>query len=488
MTDATIAELGRRVAGPVLRPGDDDYAVELAGFDLAVDQCPAIVVGATGPADVIAAVRYAREAGLAVGVQATGHGITVPADDALLITTHRADGVRVDPADRSAWLEAGAVWNRVLHEAAPFGLAPLAGSAPGVGAVSYTLGGGLGVFGRRWGFSADRVRRLDVVTADGESRRVTVEEHRDLFWALRGGGGNFGVVTGVQVELVELVELYGGGLFFPGEAAAEVLTALLAVGRDAPDEVSLSAALMVFPDLATVASAVRGRWCCHVRVSSTGTPQRCEQVIAPVRRAATPLLDTLRTMPVTDVGTIHNDPTTPRPTNTRSLVLHSADHETAAAVLRHAGPDIPFGIEVRQLGGALARGPVVPNAVGHRRGAVTVYTTAYAHPGGLRASDGVAEQALLDDLTPWSDGGALVNFLAGAHVTPADVRAAYEPDLWTRLVEVKTRWDPGNVFRINHNVPPAAMEAVTPGATSQVSSSGEVPSATPADATVRRRS
>ena len=166
-------------------------------------------------------------------------------------------------------------------------------------------------------------------------------------------------------------------------------------------------------------------------------PERCEQVIAPIRRAATPLLDTVRTMPVTDLGTIHNDPTTPRPTNTRSLVLRSADDETVTTVLRHAGPHASFGVEVRQLGGALARGPVVPNAVGHRHGAVTVYTTAYPHPTGLSVSDGAAEQALLDDLAPWSDGGALVNFLAGAHVTPADVRAAYEPGTWTRLVEIE---------------------------------------------------
>ncbi|PVZ08173.1 FAD-binding oxidoreductase [Actinomycetospora cinnamomea] len=467
MTATAVGDLADRVAGAVLRPGEEGYEDELAGFDLAVGQRPAIVVGATGPADVIAAVRYARDAGLAVGAQATGHGITVPADDALLITTRRADAVRVDPADRTAWLEAGALWSRLLHEAAPFGLAPLAGSAPAVGAVSYTLGGGLGVLGRRWGFSADHVRRLDIVTADGRPRVVTDDEHPDLFWALRGGGGNFGVVTGMQVELVELAELYGGGLFFPGEAAAEVLSALLAVGRDAPDELSLSAALMLFPDLATVPSAVRGRWCCQVRVSSTGTSERCEQVIAPLRRAATPLLDTVRTMPVTDVGTIHNDPTTPRATNTRSLVLHSADDDAVATVLRHAGPDASFGVELRQLGGALAREPAVPNAVGHRHGAVTVYTTAYPHPAGSRASDGAAEQALLDDLAPWSDGGALVNFLAGPHVTPADVRAAYEPELWTRLAEIKTRWDPGNVFRINHNIPPGATDAATPGTTSE---------------------
>jgi FAD/FMN-containing dehydrogenase len=199
------AGLADQVAGPVLRPADEGYEDELSGFDLSVRQRPAVVVGATGAADVIAGVRHALDAGLAVGVQATGHGITVPADDALLITTRRAAAVRVDPFDRTAWVEAGATWNRVLHEAAPFGLAALAGAAPAVGVVSYTLGGGLGVFGRRYGFSADHVRRLDVVTADGALRRVTAQEHPDLFWALRGGGGNFGVITGMQIELVELV-------------------------------------------------------------------------------------------------------------------------------------------------------------------------------------------------------------------------------------------------------------------------------------------
>lgn len=211
---------------------------------------------------------------------------------------------------------------------------------------------------------------------------------------------------------------------------------------------------MAFPDIPAVTQALRGRWCCHVRVSSSGTPQRCEEVVATLRRAATPLLDTVRTMPVTDIGTIHNDPVTPRATNSRSLVLHSTEAATIATILRHAGPDTPYVIELRQLGGALAREPRVPNTVGHRTGAATVYTTAYPHPTGPSASDGTSEQALLDDLRPWSDGGCLVNFLAGPHVTPSDVRAACEPDRYAGLVETKTVWDPDNVFRINHNIPP----------------------------------
>jgi hypothetical protein len=199
-----------------------------------------------------------------------------------------------------------------------------------------------------------------------------------------------------------------------------------------------------------------------VRISSSGTQARCEEVISPLRRAATLLVDTVRTMPVTEIGTIHNDPTTARATNSRSLVLHTADDDTVATILRHAGRHTPFVVEIRQLGGALSREPAMPNAVGHRHGAVTVYTTAYPHPTGPAAADGAAEQALLDDLCPWSDGGAMVNFLAGPHVTPADVRAAYEPDRWTRLVEIKTAWDPDNIFRINHNIPPRARGEIGP--------------------------
>lgn len=452
-----VSELTARIEGTVLVPGDDDYDTERSGFDLSVTQRPAVIVAATGTADVISAVRYAHDHGFPVAVQATGHGITVPADDAVLITTHGARAVDVDPGTRTARVQAGARWSEVIARAAPFGLAPLSGSAPGVGAVSYTLGGGVGVLGRRWGFSADHVAALEVVDARGVLRRVTEHAHPDLFWALRGGGGNFGVVTAMQIELVELAVIYGGGLFFPGEVAGTVLGALLATAAEAPDELSLSAALMVFPDLPTVPAALRGRFCCHARVTWCGPPDDGEAAIRPLRSVAAPLLDTVRPMPVTDIGTIHNDPTTPRPTNSRSVVAHTVDQRFVDTVLAHAGPDCPYVIELRHLGGALAREPAVPNAVGHRSGVFNVYTPAYpAAPGSptaatVRASEG----HLVDDLAPWSDGGALVNFLAGAHVSRDDVRACYSPDIWARLVEIKTTWDPHNIFRINHNIPPA---------------------------------
>ncbi len=176
-----------------------------------------------GTADVLAAIRFAAAHDLPVAVQATGHGAAGPADDALLVNTRRMTGVWLDPAARTARIQAGVRREQVIHEAAPFGLAPLNGSSPLVGAVGYTLGGGLGPLGRAYGYAADHVRSIDLVPADGRLRHVTPTQHDDLFWGLRGGKGNFGVVTALEVELVPVARLYGGGLYFPGELAAAAL-------------------------------------------------------------------------------------------------------------------------------------------------------------------------------------------------------------------------------------------------------------------------
>ena len=190
----------------IIRPGDGDYDAERAGFQRAIEHRPALIVPATGADDVRAAVELATGEGRPVAVKATGHGVTVGADDtAVLITTDRMTGVRIDAERRVAYVEAGVRWGQVIEQAAANGLAPLSGSSPEVGAVAYTLGGGLGLMSRRYGYAADHVRSVDVVTADGLARHVTPDGRdgdADLFWALRGGRDNFGVVTAVEVDLV----------------------------------------------------------------------------------------------------------------------------------------------------------------------------------------------------------------------------------------------------------------------------------------------
>jgi Berberine and berberine like len=188
-------------------------------------------------------------------------------------------------------------------------------------------------------------------------------------------------------------------------------------------------------------------------VAHCGAPGEGDALIQPLRTVAPLLLDTVRIMPFTDVGTIHNDPTAPMPTMSRSLVLKDADDQTAGALLAAADPRSPFLFELRHMAGALGRQPSVPNAVGHRGGAFNFYATAYPDPAGLQEA-GQAEQRLVDALEPWSDGGALVNFLAGPYVTTGHVRAAYAPADYSRLTDIKTAWDPDNTFRFNHNIPP----------------------------------
>ena len=438
--------------GPAAFPGQEGYDADRAGFDLARPQQPALVVGATGVDDVVAAVDWARSKGLGVGVQATGHGIVAPADDAVLINTSRMNGVEIDPAARTARLQAGVTWDPVVAAAAAHGLAPLCGSSPAVGAISYTLGGGLGPIGRAFGFAADHVRRLELVTAEGQKLQVSADEHPDLFWGLRGGGGNFGVVTELEIDLMPISEIYGGGLFFTGELTPLVLGALLECAREAPDELTLSLVVLSFPDLPVLPPQLRGLHCCNVRVAYTGSEEDCESLISPLRRIRPIALDTVRKMAYTEVGTIHNDPTAPQPVHSRSLVLREADEALIPVVVDHSGPTAMSILEVRHLGGALARQAAVANAVGHRAGVLNVFTSAYAIPDQLAAAE--AEQIrLIGDLQPWSAGGTLLNFLTGSPVTPAAIRGAFEPADFDRLVALKKAWDPGNVFRFNANIP-----------------------------------
>jgi len=429
------------------QPGTPGFAAACAGFDLSAIPAPDIAISATDEHDVRAAVRFAADRRMPVAVRTTGHGPVSGVDHGVLVDTRALSSVTVDPARRTATAGGGVRWAQVLPQTAPFGLIPLCGSSPDVGVAAYTLGGGLGPLGRLDGWAADRVRRIRLVTPDGELREVSADSDAELFWALRGGGGGFGVVTEVEFDLVAGDALYGGGLYLPGAAAPELLAAFGRCTATAPDELSLSVAFITFPDIDAVPAPLRGRFVAHLRVAYLGSPAEAERLIAPLRAVAKPLADTVRPLPIVEFGTIHGDPTHPQPVSCGGAVLPRWDEDAIAVLLAEVGPTTPHMLELRHLGGALARPPAVADAVGHRDAAFNVFTSAY--PGPAFAHAAAAQTAMYERLLPWSGGRSLYNFTARPDGRPADARGAFDDATLARLRAVKAAYDPQNLFRCN---------------------------------------
>ncbi|MCY1141440.1 FAD-binding oxidoreductase [Actinoplanes sp. Pm04-4] len=419
---------------------------------------PRVVVGAASAADVQVAVRFAADRGLPVAVLATGHHAVVPIEDAVLITTHRMDEVVIDAAARTATVGAGVRWAQVVAEAARHGLAPLNGSSPLVGVVGYTLGGGISpTMGRRYGWAADHVESLDLVTADGRLRMVTAESDPDLFWAVRGGTSNFGVVTALTFRLFPQEILYAGGLFFDGAHAAAVLQAYAAWATTAPESCTSSVALLRLPPLPSVPEPVRGRFVVHVRIASVDL-LRAQQTIEPLRRAAPLFLDTVQEIPYSAFDTIHADPVEPMPFVERSAMLAEFTAETVNRLLENAGPDtdVPVQIiELRHLGGAFSRQPYPANAVGNREALFSMWIVGVGGPDEAVTQLRYADE-LVGALASWTTGGAYINQYGLDDHLPQRIAAAYPEQAWPRLRAIKSRIDPTNTFRLNHNITPAA--------------------------------
>ncbi|GII05636.1 FAD-binding oxidoreductase [Planobispora takensis] len=457
---ATLAETGLRalrgqVAGPVLAPGQDGFEEEAAGFNLAVRHRPAVVVGATGAGDVAAAIRFAAGRGLPVAVQATGHGAVQAADGALLITTSRMREVTVDPSARTATVAAGCTWAEVVAAAAPHGLAPLSGSSSGVGAVGYTLGGGLGPIARTFGFAADHVREITVVTADGEVRVADSGREPDLFWALRGGKGSFGVVTSMTVDLFPVTSLYGGGLYYAAEDASRVLHAYRTWTGTLPESVTTSVAMLRLPPLPELPEPLRGRFVVHLRFACLGDDRQAEALLAPMREVAQPVFGAVGRMPYSLIDTVHDDPVDPMPACERGTLLRELTRETVDTMLAVAGPDaeVPLAVvELRQLGGALAREPKEPNAVGGRDAAFSLLVIGAPVPELMAVVVPGCVQATVDALAQWSTGGALLNFQGGA-IEPERLSRAWPEPVLRRLAGLKDHYDPARMFRFGHVVP-----------------------------------
>ncbi|MEX5270709.1 FAD-binding oxidoreductase [Kocuria sabuli] len=454
ISPAVLAELGQQVTGPVLTAQDDGYERETTAYNLATAIRPDVVVGAVDAADVAAAVAWAAVHHVPVGVQATGHGADRPMRGGLLINTARLQECTVDPDTRIARVGAGVRWRTVLESAVPHGLAGLNGSTTDVGVVGYTLGGGVPVLGRTYGFAADRVRSFDVVTPGGAHRRVDAGHEPELFGLLRGGKGNLGIVTAMEFELVALEGLYGGGIFYPGADAREVLTAWSRWSADLPETVSTSIALLRLPEMDIVPEPLRNQFVVHLRYACTADQEDSARLLSPMRAVSHPVMDTVGPMSYRDMDGIHMDPPVPLPYLDAGRLLDDMDEATVEGLLAHAGPgtDCPLLlVEIRLLGGALDRSPEGPaDLVTGRQGAYLLNMVGLAVP---PAAEQVphAVTALLEALDGHVSDRTPVNFQGVLGWEPGSAHAWTE-DGHSRLLAAKAHYDPENLLRFQHAV------------------------------------
>jgi FAD/FMN-containing dehydrogenase len=436
------AELTGRVHGPVLTPGTPGFDDELAGFQTGEPHRPDVVVGAEDAADVAAAVTFAAEHDLPVAVHATGHGRGAGLDGGVVVSTHRMRGVRVYPDTGVAHIGAGARWAQVAEVAAEHGLAPLSGSFPAVGAVGYLLGGGLGLLGRRYGWAADHVRAIELVTADGVARRATADTEPELFWALRGGREPLAVVTAVEVALFAVPQVVGGGMFFAATEGPRLLPTVRAIGVEAPDELGVSVGAIDIPDLPAVPAPLRGRQVLHVRlVDATPEGKAAADAAERLGAAGEVLLGGVRAMPYPESGSIFAEPEAPHAYRGTNALVEDLDDVTLAEVVGAAGTAaVPCVVDVRRLGGALSRAPEVPDAVSFRNAGWIVRV--------LSATDGhsaAAVDATHDAvLRPLNTIGRSAGFLYGP--VPATPEELHEPDVLAGLRRLRERVDPDRRF------------------------------------------
>jgi FAD/FMN-containing dehydrogenase len=447
-----ISALAQDVTGAVYLPGDEGYAAEVSGFNLARQHTPDVVVAARSADDVAAAVRWAGERDLPVGVQATGHGSVVAITSGVLVSTRMLDSVVVDPERRTAQVGAGVKWRALLDAAAEHGLAGLCGSTSDVGVVGYTLGGGLPLLGRRFGFSSDYVCSFDVVTGDGQTHRVERGDGSELDWALRGGKGNVGIVTGMEIELLDIPDLYGGAIFWPGELAPTLLTVFAEWSATLPEDFSASIGLLRLPPVAEAPEPLRGKLAVHLRVGYLGDDAEGERLLAPMREVAPPMMDLVGRMPYAALDKIHMDPEHPVPFEEGGLLLSELGPDTIEAVLAQAGPDATCPlllVELRLLGGALAGDRT--DAVGGGDAAYSMFAVGALMPPIAEAVP-PAIRGVVGALAPWSTGGTMVNF-HGVPGDAADRARAWPPATFERLQRAKASYDPANLLRFGHAVP-----------------------------------
>ena len=450
-----LDELHARVEGRVIGPDDEDYdrarAVFYGGFE---GVKPSVIVRAARPGDVSTVVTFARDRGVELAVRSgghspAGHGTT---DGGIVLDLGELKGLEIDADRRTAWAETGLTALEVSTAAAKHDLAIGFGDTGSVGIGGITLGGGVGYLVRKQGLTIDSLLAAEIVTADGETHLVDEDHEPDLFWAIRGGGGNLGVATRFRYRLHELPGIVGGMLILP--ASPEVIAGFMAEAEGAPEELSAIANVMVAPPLPFLPPDAAGSLVLMSLMCFAGDAEAGERALAPFRSLATPIVDQLRPMPYPEIYPPEDDSYHPTAAG-RTMFLDRVDLGTAETIVERlqASDAVVRVTQLRTLGGAMARVPAEATAFAHRSSRIMANVAAFYEG----EADRPAKQAWVDgsaEALQQGDEGAYVGFLV--EEGEERVRAAYPGSTWDRLAEVKRRYDPTNVFRRNQNVPPAA--------------------------------
>ena len=451
MTDVMKLDAGAlrsAVGGRVYAAGDDGYHAARTPWQRKYDPQPAVVVEAASAEDVRAALVHAREAGLPFSVQGTGHGVVAPADGGVVVKTAALAAVEVDAGRRTARVGGGAPWSDVIAAAAPHGLAPLSGTSSSLSVAGYTLGGGTGWLSRAYGYAADSLLRAELVTADGEIVEASEAENPDLFWAIRGGSGNFGVATALEFRLHPVGTVYAGMTMFAADRAADVFASYREWALDEPDESNTAVLLAQMPPVPEVPEPIRGRRVLMLRTFYLGDAAEAERLLAPLRDAAgSPLLDGMRETTFADAAAMLPSPP-PMVSEMYFGLFDEVADEAIAAVVESEGES---GVELRHWGGAMARPEPGAGPIGHRDVPFSIVAAAQAPDRDQADRLRAAVDAVGAELDPHATGGSFLNFLGD----PDRTYTAYTPDDYRRLREVKAAYDPDNVFAANHNIPPA---------------------------------
>ena len=448
-----FSELQSRLHGQVLTDIDEAWDSARQTFNVLHDQRPAAIVRVASADDVAETVRYAAQRGLRIAPQSTGHnaGPIDGLEDALLVRTDALQDVRMDVAARRARVGSGVRWAAVSDPASEAGLAALHGSSRDVGIAGYSLGGGVGWLTRKHGLQANALTAVEIVTADGEVRRIDHDNETDLFWAVRGGGGNYGVVTALEFDLFPAPEIYAGALFFPFERAPEVMhTWHELVSAGLPDEITTVARVYQFPPLPILPELLRGKSFTVVQAAYLGGERDGAELMRPLTELG-PHMNTFGMVEPAALGHLAMDPAQPLPYASSARIVSDASHATIDAFLDSAGPGSPSqlaSVELRSMGGAMARRPEGAGARATLEGdylmfAVGGVMSPEAGPEVQGQADGVAAA-----LAPWDAGARYVNF----EERTSDARLFYDEDTFRLLRALRTEWDPSGLFLANHEI------------------------------------